>query len=196
MRKVFVSIIAALIVCIGIQERRCTSLRQQRDQYKSNQESLLQGMAKYKVSDSLNAAKVIGLELTLKEYKRMHEHDLARVREMIKKNKLSAVAHVSTSTATRVETIVHDSIYLGDTLRCIDVTTKYLDIHGCATADNHFSGEITSRDYLTLTESYTRKRFLGFLWYTKKRYNREFGIVSSNPNTEILGYEVISICHR
>lgn len=203
MKAIRIAILLAIVAAVStifVQAYQIKELRRQRDRYKTNTESLMDGMTKYKTSDSLNAARVQGLELTLKEYKKWHEDDLTRIRTLIKDNELSQVASAHTSTQTKVITEVHDSIiYIkGDTIvaRCIDVSEKYLELHGCATPDNKFEGEIRTKDYLTITESYKRKRFLGFLWWRRKRFGRDFDIVSSNPNTEITGFEVITISHK
>ena len=56
-----------------------------------------------------------------------------------------------------------------------------------------FSGKIITRDSLLITESVQYKRFLNFLWKTKRIKKREFDIVSKNPYTKITGFEVITI---
>jgi hypothetical protein len=92
---------------------------------------------------------------------------------------------------------VRDSIvYLpGDTvttvLRCIEYSDKWVDLDGCI-INNTFSGKIITRDSLLITESVQYKRWLGFLWKTKRIKNREFDIVSKNPNSKITGFANIA----
>ena len=107
-------------------------------------------------------------------------------------------------TTTQMETInelratVRDSIvYLpGDTvttvLRCIEYSDKWVDFDGCI-KNNTFSGKIITRDSLLITEPVQYKRFLNFLWKTKKIKNRQIDVVSKNPATKILGVEFVTI---
>ena len=94
---------------------------------------------------------------------------------------------------------VRDSIvYLpGDTvttvLRCIEYSDKWVDFDGCTTPNGLFTGQFINRDSLLIAETVKYKRFLGFLWKTKKIKNREIDIVSKNPATKILGFEFITI---
>ena len=62
-------IVAAILLAVAaafwVQQRRINSLTAERDKYRSNTETLLQDVKTYQTKDSLNAAKVGGLELKL-----------------------------------------------------------------------------------------------------------------------------------
>lgn len=193
------AILAAMAVIFG-QSARITQLKDERNTYRTNTETLLLDVERYQTKDSLNAAKVGELELKLSEYERYRSDDAALIRTLKAKNKeLQAVTTAQLETITELRGTVKDSIvYLpGDTVKvyakCIDVVESYIELHGCATQDNKFSGTIITRDSLLITEMVEYKRFWGFLWKTKQIKDREFDIVSRNPYTNIVGFEVVTV---
>ena len=101
-------------------------------------------------------------------------------------------------TISELRAELKDSIvYLpGDTVervvKCIEYRDRYLDVVGCI-VDNVFSGEVVSRDSLTIVNTVQYKRFWGFLWKTKKVKNRQIDVLSKNPHTQIMGVEYIEI---
>ena len=133
------------------------------------------------------------------EYKKYRADDLALIKTLQAKNRdLERVTTTQMETINELRATVRDSVvYLpGDTvttvLRCIEYSDKWVDFDGCI-KNNTFSGKIITRDSLLITETVQYKRWLGFLWKTKRIKNREFDIVSKNPHTKITGFEVITI---
>lgn len=196
---IYTAIIGAIAAVIWGQHVRIKNLTADRDKYKSNTETLLQDVKTYQTKDSLNAAKVGNLELKLSEYKKYRADDAALIKSLQTKNRdLQRVTTAQMETINELRANVRDSIvYLpGDTvttvLRCIEYSDKWVDFDGCI-INNMFSGKIITRDSLLITESVQYKRFLNFLWKTKRIKNREFDIVSKNPYTKITGFEVITI---
>lgn len=189
----------AVAVAFWVQQSRIKSLTAERDKYRSNTETLLQDVRTYQTKDSLNAAKVGNLELKLFEYKKYRADDAALIKSLQTKNRdLQRVTTAQMETINELRATVRDSIvYLpGDTVttvvRCIEYSDKWVDFDGCI-INNTFSGKIITRDSLLITETVQYKRWLGFLWKTKRIKNREFDIVSKNPHTKITGFEVITI---
>ena len=196
---IYTAIIGIIAAVLWGQHARIKSLTAERDKYRSNTEALLQDMERYQTKDSLNAIKVGNLELSLAEYKKYRAGDLALIKTLQTKNRdLQKVTTAQMETINELRANVRDSIvYLpGDTvttvLRCIEYSDKWVDFDGCI-INNTFSGKIITRDSLLITESVQYKRWLGFLWKTKRIKNREFDIVSKNPHTKITGFEVITI---
>lgn len=196
---IWAAIIMAVAAAFWFQQKRINNLTVERDKYRSNTETLLQDVRTYQTKDSLNAAKVGNLELKLSEYKKYRAEDLALIKTLQAKNRdLERVTTAQMETINELRATVRDSIvYLpGDTvttiLRCIEYSDKWVDFDGCI-INNTFSGKIITRDSLLITESVQYKRWLGFLWKTKRIKNREFDIVSKNPNSKITGFEVITI---
>lgn len=196
---ILAAIILAVAAAFWVQHVKIKRLTEERDRYRSNTEILLQDVKTYQTKDSLNAIKVGNLELSLAEYKKYRADDLALIKTLRAKNRdLERVTTTQMETINELRATVRDSVvYLpGDTvttvLRCIEYSDKWVDLDGCI-INNTFSGKIITRDSLLITESVQYKRWLGFLWKTKRIKNREFDIVSKNPHTKITGFEVITI---
>ena len=196
---ILAAIIMAVAAAFWFQQKRINNLTVERDKYRSNTETLLQDVRTYQTKDSLNAAKVGNLELKLSEYKKYRADDAALIKSLQTKNReLERVTTTQMETINELRATVRDSIvYLpGDTVttvvRCIEYSDKWVDFDGCI-INNTFSGKIITRDSLLITETVQYKRWLGFLWKTKRIKNREFDIVSKNPHTKITGFEVITI---
>lgn len=189
----------AAVVTIWVQRTKIEKLTDERNRYRGNTETLLQDVETYKTKDSLNAAKVGVLELKLSEFERYRASDAELIKTLQTKNRdLERVTTTQMETINELRATVRDSIvYLpGDTVttvvRCIEYSDKWVDFDGCI-INNTFSGKIITRDSLLITETVQYKRWLGFLWKTKRIKNREFDIVSKNPNSKITGFEVITI---
>ena len=197
-------IIAAIALAVAaafwVQHVKIKRLTEERDRYRSNTEILLQDVKTYQTKDSLNAIKVGNLELSLAEYKKYRADDLALIKTLQTKNRdLERVTTTQMETINELRATVRDSVvYLpGDTvttvLRCVDIVEPWFELHGCATPDGQFTGTHINRDRLLIVETVQYKRWLGFLWKTKKIKNREIDVVSKNPATKILGVEFVTI---
>lgn len=194
-----IALAVAAVVTIWVQRSRINQLTGERDKYRTNTETLLQEVSRYQTKDSLNAAKVGVLELKLSEFEKYRASDAELIKTLQTKNReLERVTTTQMETINELRATVRDSVvYLpGDTvttvLRCIEYSDKWVDFDGCI-KNNTFSGKIITRDSLLITETVQYKRFLNFLWKTKRIKNREFDIVSKNPNSKITGFEVITI---
>lgn len=196
---ILAAIILAVAAAFWVQHVKIKRLTEERDRYRSNTEILLQDVKTYQTKDSLNAIKVGNLELSLAEYQKYRADDLALIKTLQTKNRdLERVTTTQMETINELRATVRDSVvYLpGDTvttvLRCIEYSDKWVDLDGCI-INNTFSGKIITRDSLLIAETVQYKRFLGFLWKTKKIKNREIDVVSKNPATKILGVEFVTI---
>lgn len=196
---IWAAIILAVAAAFWVQHVKIKRLTEERDRYWSNTEILLQDVKTYQTKDGLNAIKVGNLELSLAEYKKYRADDLALIKTLQVKNRdLQRVTTAQMETINELRANVRDSIvYLpGDTvttvLRCIEYSDKWVDFDGCI-INNMFSGKIITRDSLLITESVQYKRWLGFLWKTKKIKKRQIDVVSKNPATKILGVEFVTI---
>lgn len=193
-----IALAVAAVVTIWVQRSRINQLTGERDKYRTNTETLLHDVSRYQTKDSLNAAKVGVLELKLSEFEKYRASDAELIKTLQTKNRdLQRVTTAQMKTINELRANVRDSIvYLpGDTttvLRCIEYSDKWVDLDGCI-INNTFSGKIITRDSLLIAETVQYKRFLGFLWKTKKIKNREIDVVSKNPATKILGVEFVTI---
>ena len=192
--------VVAAVATIWVQRTKIEKLTDERNRYRGNTETLLQDVETYKTKDSLNAAKVGVLELKLSEFEKYRASDAELIKTLQTKNReLEAVTTAQMETITKLRATVRDSVvYLpGDTvtpvLRCVDIVEPYFELHGCATPDGQFTGTHINRDSLLIVETVQYKRWLGFLWKTKKIKNRQIDVVSKNPTTKILGVEFVTI---
>ena len=195
-----IALAVASVVTIWVQRSRINQLTGERDKYRTNTETLLQDVSRYQTKDSLNAAKVGVLELKLSEFEKYRASDAELIKTLQTKNReLERVTTTQMETINELRATVRDSVvYLpGDTvttvLRCVDIVEPYFELHGCATPDGQFTGTHINRDSLLIVETVQYKRWLGFLWKTKKIKNRQIDVVSKNPTTKILGVEFVTI---
>lgn len=197
---IWAAIILAVAGALWVQHVKIKRLTEDRDKYRSNTEILLQNVETYQTKDSLNAAKVGVLELKLSEFEKYRTSDAKLIKTLHTKNRdLRRITTTQLETINELRGTVRDSIvYLpGDTvttvLRCVDIVEPWFELHGCAKPDGQFTGTHINRDSLLIVETVQYKRWLGFLWKTKKIKNREIDVVSKNPATHILGIEFVTI---
>ena len=195
-----IALAVAAVVTIWVQRSRINQLTGERDKYRTNTETLLQEVSRYQTKDSLNAAKVGVLELKLSEFEKYRASDAELIKTLQTKNReLEAVTTAQMETITKLRGTVRDSIvYLpGDTttivLKCVDISDPWFSLKGCTTPDGEFTGTFVNRDSILVAATVQYKRFLGFLWKTKKIKNREIDVISRNPHTKIMGVEYIEI---
>lgn len=210
MKKIIIkiAIIAVAILALVLAFHKIQKLKEENIRLLSNQEILLTEkqsmMAKsqtYKVSDSLNAAKVSELQFTLKEYKKYRAQDLQLIEQLkVKKSDLQKVIDSQTETINSLSAKLNDSIKIdtttniADTLKCFDYKSKWTDVSGCIDLKhNSISLQIKNRESLKIVETVIYKRFLGFLWKINKIKNRQVDVVSENPNTTITNLDYVSI---
>lgn len=199
-KYITIALAVAAVVTIWVQRSRINTLTGERDKYRTNTETLLQEVSRYQTKDSLNAAKVGVLELKLSEFEKYRASDAELIKTLQTKNReLEAVTTAQMETITKLRGTVRDSIvYLpGDTttivLKCVDISDPWFSLKGCTTPDGEFTGTFVNRDSILVAATVQYKRFLGFLWKTKKIKNREIDVISRNPHTKIMGVEYIEI---
>ena len=189
-----VAIVAALAVIWA--DRKIERLTAERDRYAGNTAALLSDIERYRVRDSLNAARVQSLELTVKEYERFRADDAALIKQLKQRNRdLAAVNKTQSQTiidlrATPKDTVVmvRDSIITpAVAVHCGDA---WYNFDGILTKDE-FTGKMEHRDSLLLVESVRYKRFLW--WKTKMVKDRQLDCVSKSPHNSIIGLEYVVI---
>ena len=195
------AVIAALVVAIlsimTYQYRRIRSLTEEKNRYKGNTEQLLGDVQFYKVRDSLNAARVQSLDLTLKEYERFRAEDAAEIEQLKRRNRdLTAVNKTQSQTILQLQAVPRDTVVIRDSIPVPAVAVHcgdaWFDFDGLLTAQE-FTGTLSNRDSLVLAETVQYRRFLGFLWKTSRVKDRRLDVLSKNPHTEILGIEFVHI---
>lgn len=191
------AIFTALLVFAGYQQNAIDNLKQERNRYERNTQSLLLDIEQYKTRDSLNAAKVGALELTIQEYERFRAADARLIKTLQTKNRdLTAITTAQSQTIMELSAIPRDTVIIRDSVAmpavAVHTGDAWYDFDGLLT-DSEFTGTLVNRDSLLVAETVQYKRFLGFLWKTKRIKNKQIDVVSKNPHTTIMGTEYIKI---
>lgn len=189
-----VAIVAALAVIWD--DRKIEKLTAERDRYAGNTAALLSDIERYRVRDSLNAARVQSLELTVKEYERFRADDAALIKQLKQRNRdLAAVNKTQSQTIIDLRAVPRDTVVLvrdsiitpAVAVHCGDA---WYNFDGILTKDE-FTGKMEHRDSLLLVESVRYKRFLW--WKTKRVKDRQLDCVSKSPHNSIIGLEYVVI---
>lgn len=190
-----VAVVLAMAFALYIQDKHVKQLTEERDKYARNQETLLVDIQKFTIRDSLNAARVGALELSLKEYERFRAEDASLIKQLKAKNRdLEAVSKAQTQTIMELSTMAKDTIIIRDSVPipalALHAGDEWYDFDGILEG-RKFTGTMVSRDSLVVAESVQYKRFLW--WKTKRIKNREISATSKNPHTTIEGLEFVTI---
>ena len=189
-----VAIVAALAVVWA--DWKIKRLTDERDRYAGNTAALLSDVERYRVRDSLNAARVQSLELTVKEYERFRADDAALIKQLKQRNRdLVAVNKTQSQTIIDLRAVPRDTVVLvrdsiitpAVAVHCGDA---WYNFDGLLTKDE-FTGKMEHRDSLLLVESVRYKRFLW--WKTKRIKDRQLDCVSKSPHNSIIGLEYVVI---
>lgn len=188
-----VAIVAALAVIWA--EWKIEQLTAERDKYRNNTETLMSEAEMFRVRDSLNAAKVGALELTLREFRQYRAEDAALIKSLKARNHdLAAINSAQSQTIIELSSVPRDTVIIRDSIkipaRAVHCGDRWFDFDGVIT-DDSFSGTLRNRDSLLLAETVRYGRFLW--WRTKKVKERELSVLSKNPHTEIIGTEYVFI---
>jgi len=190
-------VIIAAAVSVVWADRIINRLTAERDKYRNNTETLLSDVETYRVRDSLNAARVQSLELTVKEFERFRAADAALIKQLKARNRdLAAVNKTQSQTIIELQAAPRDTFIVRDSIPIPAVAVHcgdaWFDFTGVLTRDE-FTGKLEHRDSLYLVETVQYKRFLGFLWRTNKVKNRQLDCVSKSPHNSIKGLEYVVI---
>lgn len=200
MKKIITYALVALVVgLLGLWHLKIVkSIKADRDTYKANTVTLLDSVEVFKTKSGLNASRVGTLNLRISEFEKLRAEDAAVIKDLrIKNRTLDQFNSVQTKTIRELKGSVRDSIIyrdklITDTLRCININYEYLYLDGCIDR-GEFKGNIEIKDHLHIIITTKYKRFLGFMWRTKKVKDSRVDVISKNPNTIITGVEVINI---
>lgn len=194
MKKHLLYVTIGLGIALLLSVNRCSQVREENKRLSSNQRALLTDITYYKTQDSLNAASIEKLTLTVGEIKR-HYPDLKREVENlgIKLKRVEQLAQTATESTYPVETTIRDSIFIRDTvpvtLRCIDFDNRYLSLSGCE-ENGLFKGNIRTVDTLVQVVHRVPRKFLFFRWGVKAIRQE---IVSKNPYSKITYSEYLEL---
>ena len=186
------------LVFIVAGAKSCAHLEDENARLRANQEALIsekEGLLKsYKVVDSLNAMRINELQLNIEEFERLAAKDANLIKELTKERDLASTI---TTTIIKYDTIVVAFKDITDSLKCFNYKSKWSEISGCLnTISDTAELQIKNKEALRVIETVKYKRFLGFLWKTRRVKSRRLDIISENPATEIVSCEKITIAEK
>lgn len=151
----------------------------------------------YRTESGKSAMKAEELNLTLRQYRNTLQGKDSTIKDLKQSIKdLKSNTSIQTSTESEFSGSLRDSIIIRDslvvdTIKCVNMRSKWLDISGCIDSNGTFAGTTVTRDSLEILNIEHRKRFL---WFRLKKVKyREFIVTSKNPYTEITGFNVTTI---
>lgn len=195
MKRILLIAIALLIGMVALLWSAYKSERAERQRFEGNQSVLMDSVRHYKVRDSLNAASVQALHLTVSEYKKYRTEDAVLIRDMgIKLKRLLSVTQVETSTDVEIQAPIQDSIIQPDnpemppdTIRTFNWRDPWVSVAGTIRKDS-VSCSVHCEDSLSIVAHRVPRKFLFIRWGTK---SVRLDIVSRNPHTTINAAEYV-----
>lgn len=177
--------LAILLFAVWFYREQWQQERAGRIRLAANQAVLLSDLQTYRISDSLNAARVDVLTMTVGEFRKGFSDMQGILKEMnVKIKRLESVAITGTETSYYITAPVRDSLVfvpVPDTLKTLKYSDNWLTLDGYIKA-REFIGKIESRDTLVQVVHRVPRRFL-FFRYGTKGIRQE--VVSKNPHTTI-----------
>ena len=161
--------------------------------YRQNVTVLMDSVAHYQVNNSLNASQIGELQLKLSEYKKYRKEDTELIKKL-RADKPQTIVKTKTETKYKIKTELRDSVIYKDTLKAINYTSYWTDLHGFISKDT-IQINIANREELVLVESLQRKKFLGIKlpgWLFGYK-QKTLDVVSKNPNTTIADIEYVNL---
>lgn len=189
------AIVAAFFVIYLLQLQQTKALREKIAQEQRNTTALMSDIETYKVKDSLNAARIQSLELSLKDFERFRSEDADLIRQLKNRNaELKSINKAQEQTIISLSSIPKDTIIIVDSIpiraKKVQCGDYWYSFEGILT-DDRFEGTLENRDSILIAESVSYKRFL--FWNTKRIKSRDVQAISMNPHTKIIGMEHIII---
>lgn len=154
----------------------------------SNQSALINDVKHYRTKDSLSAASVERLQLTVSEFKRYYSDQAEIIGSLkIKLKRAVSATEMGIKTEYNISVPVKESavFHPPDTtykLKCLEFDNGYLSVSGCYDETMTFTGKIISRDTLDMVAHRVPKKFW-FIYYGTKGVSLD--VVSRNPYSTI-----------
>ena len=188
-----IGIICALVIFIIIMFKQNNIISQDRDLYKRNMNSALMECVEWKTKDSLSAAKNATLNLKISELEKYRIDDINQINQLKKKNEeLNNLIKNSSKTEIKIITQLKDTVIYKDTVKYFNWNDNWTSVKGLIQKDT-VDLNISNSDSLVISVATKYKRFLGFLWKTKKIKDQNVYVVSKNPHTTITNIEYYGI---
>lgn len=192
-------ITGALCIWIAFLFFENSILKKENKVLQTNVTTLLTGAEQYKVNDSLNAATIANLELSISEYRRYKAEDKKLLESLkIDNKRLKGIISTQTESFYEQTTLLRDSVKMLLTPDSIEVPVKMkvasfsdtwhslnIKIQG-----DSLNYKLRTKESLLITNHVVPKRFLFFKFGCKEVRTE---VVSKNPYVEDIQVESITI---
>lgn len=191
-------LVAFLAICYGgVQRYRANRLKAENERLLENNERLTNNVnilsadvETYKTKADESAASVSALSMTVAELKQANGKVSKELQALkVKYKDLQQYAEAATATTVEVETVIHDTVYMGETHTAFDWSDKWVSVAGVIEGAN-VTCRVSSVDTLVQVVHRIPRRFLFFRIGTK---GIRQDIVSKNPHTVISYAKYIEI---
>lgn len=178
--------------------KKCSDYKNQVENLKSDKDVLLGTVKLYQTKDSLSAAAIGNLNLTLDEFKKYRAEDYGIIKKLKTKGRdIATYKTVSTLYRDTIYSLLTDTVIRVDTVqvkpaKAFAYEDEWSSVKGVVTDADVVAEVLVSTD-LSIVETVKYKRFLGFLWKTNKVKDRKVDVVSTNPKCHIKDVEFITI---
>lgn len=195
--RIFIALcIIGYVITISIE---CIKLREENISLQTNVNTLIEGAEQYKVNDSLKAATIANLELSISEYRRYKAEDKKLLESLkIDNKRLKGIISTQTESFYKQTTLLRDSVKMLLTPDSIEVP---VNIKVASFSDTWHSLNIKiqgdslnyrlrTKESLLITNHVVPKRFLFFKFGCREVRTE---VVSKNPYVEDIQVESITI---
>lgn len=200
---IFAGIAILLIAAIIGLGAKLKSVSEDRDVQKKNLESLFNSAGTYKVSDSLQAATIGDLQLSLDQFKQYRAEDAELISKLQLDNKrLNSIVSTNSESYYQHTAILRDSItsliskepdsvkvYVPVVIKTTNFSDAWHSLNVIITGDS-LSYKLRTRESLLITNHVVPKKFLWFKFGCKEVRT---DVVSKNPYVEKLDIQSITI---
>lgn len=195
--RIFIALcIIGYVITISIE---CIKLREENITLQTNVNTLIEGAEQYKVNDSLKAATIANLELSISEYRRYKAEDKKLLESLkIDNKRLKGIISTQTESFYMQTTLLRDSVKMLLTTDSIEVPVKMkvasfsdtwhslnIKIQG-----DSLNYKLKTKESLLITNHIVPRRFLFFKFGCREVRTE---VVSKNPYVEDIQVESITI---
>lgn len=185
-------VVAALVATIYFQRRTIVQQKENVKVLENNVNSLSLGITRYKVRDSLNAVKIIQLNMRAGEAEQLVDSLEFIAKELgVKYKNLQSYVDLHLNSQVEIKVPVYDTLYLGTEAQHINYHTKWNSLQGVV-YNNTFEGVIGCSHEIKILDE---KIYKG--WWIFKRLKRvDVKAMVMNPRDTITSLKSIKIEKR
>lgn len=199
MSKFSIGAIVVLLIALGLSVRQVYLYKEEAKVQKMNVSALMQSVQEYRVQDSLKAASVSELQLTLKQYEQYRQEDAKIINSLkVDKNRLQSIITTQTDTYYAGTAALRDSIrkiinqsgqIIEQPIKVAEIANKWHNLK--VVLSDSLEYQLKCYEELIVVNHIIPKRFLWIFKFGVKDIKTE--VVSKNPYTKKISVESVTI---